>query len=179
MRARGVICQALSVFICMVSASSRLQSQTRANIPAAATGQASSTRSISATSNQPFSIADLPLQFEENVGQVDSRARFLARGRGYTLLLNHDGLALNLMGPQGANAKSVYMRLLGARASEISGREQTATRTNYYIGPDPSFWHQNIRSYRSVAYTSVYQGIDLIYHGNGNQLEYEIGRAHV
>ena len=38
MRARGVICQALSVFICLVSASSRLQTQTRANASAAASG---------------------------------------------------------------------------------------------------------------------------------------------
>ena len=41
-------------------------------------------------------LENLPLQFEENKGQADRRARFLARGPGYTLFLNSDGLALNL-----------------------------------------------------------------------------------
>ena len=118
-------------------------------------------------------LGNLPLQFESNEGQVDRRARFLARGAGYSLLLNADGLALNLAHRGHAPARSVSMHLLGARAANIVGREKTPTQTNYYLGKDPSHWHLNIPSYRSVAYLGIYDGIDLIYHGNGSQLEYD------
>jgi hypothetical protein len=122
----------------------------------------------------PISILErLPLQFEENKGQTDRRARFLARGVGYTLLLNEDGLGLNLRSKPGTSSQSISMHLVGAQPASITGREQTATRTNYYLGNDPALWHLDVRSYHSVAYMGVYRGIDLIYHGNGSQLEYD------
>ena len=118
-------------------------------------------------------LRNLPLQFEENKGQAGRRARFLARGAGYTLLLNDDGLALNLHHQANSPGQWVSMHLLGAHAAEIRGRERTATQTNYYLGKDPRDWHLNVTSYQEVAYTEAYDGVDLIYHGNGSQLEYD------
>ncbi len=40
--------------------------------------------------------ARLPLSFESNHGQVDSRVRFLARGSGYTIFLTDQGAVLSL-----------------------------------------------------------------------------------
>ena len=122
----------------------------------------------------PLSVLrDLPLQFEENKGQAPGSARFLARGAGYTLLLNPDGLELSLRQKGDRPARGLSMHLQGAQASNLLGREQTETQTNYYIGRDPRDWHLNVRSYRSVVYEGVYKGIDLIYHGSGSQLEYD------
>ena len=174
MRGLGLVFRPLSIVVCLVSLSCTLRSQTKVE---------PSHKSLNATDNQQqhlgsgrtgFSLEDLPLQFEENQGQADPRARFLARGRGYTLLLNSDGLALNLApGRKYESSKSVSMRLLGAQESHPVGREQSATRTNYYIGKSPSDWHLNVPSYHFVMYPGLYKGIDLIYHGNGNQLEYD------
>jgi len=122
----------------------------------------------------PLSVLrDLPLQFEENKGQAPGSARFLARGAGYTLLLNSDGLELSLRQKGDRPARGLSMHLEGAQASNLLGREQTATQTNYYIGRNPRDWHLDVRSYRSVVYEGVYEGIDLIYHGSGSQLEYD------
>ncbi len=118
-------------------------------------------------------LRNLPLQFEENKGQAPGNTRFLARGAGYTLLLNPDGLELNLWQKAGRPARGLSMHLPGARASNLLGREQTPTQTNYYIGRDSRDWHLGVRSYRSVVYEGVYKGIDLIYHGSGSQLEYD------
>src|SRR5580704_3143579 len=174
MRGLGIVFRPFSVSMCLVLLSSGLQSQTRVERSSESVSLADNQQRPSTAGHKGFSLGDLPLQFEENLGQADSRTRFLARGSGYTLLLNPDGPVLNLV-PAGksGNGKSVSMHLLGAQAVRPVGREQSATRTNYYIGRSPSDWHLNVPSYRSVIYPRLYKGIDLVYHGNGNQLEYD------
>jgi hypothetical protein len=174
MRTAGVTRLLSGVLICLCFCPCVLESQT-------AHPWATTTPAEGASANQEHvkagtllrTLGNLPLQFEENKGQADSKARFIARGAGYTLLLNDDGLALNL--PHKANnpGQWVSMHLLGAHAAEILGQERTATQTNYYLGKDPRHWHLDVPSYHEIAYSEVYDGIDVIYHGNGSQLEYD------
>ena len=174
MRGLGLVFRPFSVSICLLFLSSGLQSQTRVERSSESVPLTDSQQKRSGVSHNGFSLGDLPLQFEENLGQADSRARFLARGRGYTLLLNSDGPVLNLVPAENQRtSKRVSMHLLGAQAVRPVGREQSVTRTNYYIGKSPSDWHLNVPSYHSVIYPGLYWGIDLVYHGNGNQLEYD------
>jgi hypothetical protein len=44
---------------------------------------------------------------------------------------------------------------------------------NYIFGNDPAKWHTNIPTYRRIQYADVYPGVDLVYYGNENQLEYD------
>ena len=44
---------------------------------------------------------------------------------------------------------------------------------SYFIGKDQKNWHTNIKTYRRVKYEGVYPGIDQIFYGNGEQLEYD------
>ena len=100
-------------------------------------------------------LGNLPLQFEENKGQAEGSIRFLARGLGYTLLLNPDGLELNLRQKGNRPTRHLSMHLLGTQASNLLGRDLTATQTNYYLGRDPRNWHLGVRSYSSVVYEGV------------------------
>jgi hypothetical protein len=55
--------------------------------------------SVAPTKIQPKlvpSYGKLPLSFEANQGQTDSRVRFLARGGGYTIFLTDDEAVLTL-----------------------------------------------------------------------------------
>ena len=45
--------------------------------------------------------------------------------------------------------------------------------SNYFVGNDSSKWHTNIANYAEVAYKGVYRGINLVYHGDQQQLEYD------
>ena len=120
---------------------------------------------------QPLPISalhGLPLQFEQNQGQAEKETRFLARGAGYMLLLDQDGLRLDLR-----HRRRIFMNLVGAQTASIAGREPSSTKTNYYLGSNPADWHLDVPTYRSVTYTGVYPGIDLTYHGSGQQLEYD------
>ena len=160
------------VFLGVASPSSQVKAQTRSSGPMKAVAFGKLTSELSNVQRRSL-LDNLPLRFEENVGQAQEPAKFLSRGGGYTLLLNPDGLALNLTHPNPNGAQSMRMHLVGARSSSPVGQEEAETRTSYYIGSDPSQWHLHVKSYKSVKYPNLYQGIDLVYHGTGNQLEYD------
>jgi hypothetical protein len=92
------------------------------------------------------SFARLPLSFEENAGQTDSRVKFTSRGGGYSLFLTSDEAVIALAGgtapkncaraaaklrmdcasaPNSKNEGSVlWMKMLGANPSaRIEGTE--------------------------------------------------------
>jgi len=81
----------------------------------------------------------LPLRFEANQGQADSRVRFLAQGPGYTLFLTSSEAVLALAAPSHAGKTSAHredsstmaMRFVGANPeSRISGLEELDGKSN-------------------------------------------------
>ena len=139
-----------------------------------------------------FSSTALPLFFEPNQGQTASPVKFLAHGAGYGLFLTADEAVLQLQhaavstqhsapGPQPsplssqpASSSVIRMRLDGANTSaRVSGASPLPGKSSYFIGNDPSKWHRDIPQFARVQYQAVYPGIDLVYYGNGGQLEYD------
>jgi hypothetical protein len=98
--------------------------------------------------------------------------------------LGHDGALLALASgrspggiPSAGSSPSavVGMRLVGALPhSTVSGASQLSGLTNYMLGADRSRWHLGIPSFARVRYQGVYPGIDMVYHGNQNELEYDL-----
>lgn len=114
----------------------------------------------------------LPLSFEANWGQTDSRVDFLSRGAGYSLFLTPSQAVLSLK--HGDTSNVVGMRLVGADpAARPVDRGKLPGVSNYLIGNDPSKWHTNIVNYAKAGYQNVYRGINLVYHGHQQQLEYD------
>jgi hypothetical protein len=137
----------------------------------------------------------LPLSFEENRGQVDPEVRYLARDAGYTLFLTETEAVLSLPAARGetpdtknrprprrgrrvARVKSrptvLRMRMKGANSSPaVVGESETGVRANYFKGSDPRKWHTEVPRYARVRYAQVYPGVDVIYYGERQQLEYD------
>ena len=112
-------------------------------------------------------MARLPLRFEENRGQWDASVRFTARSAGPNLQLTAQGPAFQV-GPS-----RVEIGLLHGNASPvIEPLDPLPATTNYMVGPR-SQWHTGIANYARVRYRSVYPGIDVVYYGKQNQLEYD------
>jgi hypothetical protein len=128
---------------------------------------------VSAAYNQ------LPLSFEENRGQVDTQVTYLSRGAASTLFLTKTEAVLTLhrgasKEKQASPMSMVRMRLHGAnRSPGISGENEISARTNYFIGNDPQKWHGDVAQYERVRYSEVYPGIDLLYYGQQQSLEYD------
>lgn len=115
----------------------------------------------------------LPLVFESNQGQTDSRVRFLAHGRGYGLYLTANQAVLTFK--QSASRTTVLrMQLAHASAAPITrGVGELPGKSNYLIGNDPSKWRRTIPQFARVRYQGVYPGIDLVYYGKQGRLEYD------
>lgn len=125
----------------------------------------------------------LPLALEVNQGQSDSQVKFLARGQGYELFLTSNQAVLSLSrrasSPQGkGELKALRTRLIGADPSPaMAAEEQLPGTSNYFIGSNPNNWRTNVPQYGRVRYHEVYPGVDLVYYGNQEQLEYDISVA--
>ncbi len=122
---------------------------------------------------------NVPLHFEANQGQIDGPAKFLSRGQGYSMFLTPTELviALRRENAQGeAPVKSALVRMAWKGAdpqARITGVDQLAGKSNYLIGSDQSKWRTNVPSYAKVRYEKLYPGIDLVFYGNQQQLEYD------
>ena len=111
----------------------------------------------------------LPLTFEINQGQTDDRVDFLARGPGYNIFLTATEAVFAL-----PRAPAMRMQLVGSAADpEVQGVDALSGKVNYFRGQDTASWKTNVPIYRRVKYSAVYPGIDLVYYGQSQQLEYD------
>ena len=138
----------------------------------------------------------VPLAFEPNQGQTDSRVKFLTRRGRFSAFLTEDGAVVSLQQPDASDAgkpqhhnvsfrrtavrmseskPAVFqMKLVGANKSPpIEGVYELPGKTNYFVGSDPKKWHTNVPNYRKVRYQDVYKGVDLYFYGHEQQLEYD------
>ena len=118
------------------------------------------------------SYSKIPLSFEANYGQADKNVKFTSRGSGYSLALTPTTFTLAVA--SSASVSVLRTTLLGGNAAaKLTGVERLITTTNYFIGRDPRKWKTNVPNYAKVKYSGVYPGVDLVFYGNKNLLEYD------
>jgi len=129
------------------------------------------------------------MTFEENRGQVDPHIKFVSRGNGYSLFLSATEMLMSLR--EGANNShkitdsvetkaaesinhSLAVTLVGANKNASAvGLERRRSTSNYFIGNDPAKWHANVANFSKVEFKEPYPGVNLIYYGKQNNLEYD------
>jgi hypothetical protein len=124
--------------------------------------------------------AALPLAFEENVGQVDSSARFISNLGGYSAWLSNGELVLIFPGKHGKSSapEKVRIKMVGSdKNAEPQGTDLLPGISNYYLGNDPAKWKTDVRRFRQVRYHDIYPGVDLLFYGNRRQLEFDFDVA--
>lgn len=140
----------------------------------------------------------LPMSFESNLGQIDPQVRFLSRGAGYSILFKDRETVLLLSKRESAHhephrpgehvpewPRSVVsttdllrMRLVGAAVTPaLSGEARLPGTVNCFVGNDPTQWHAGIPTFERVKYTGVYPGVNLVYYGNRQRLEFDFELA--
>jgi len=113
----------------------------------------------------PGSYAHLPVAFEANRGQSDARVKFLARVQDAVVFLTADEAVVKTQG------NIVRMHIRNANeAADVQGQELLPAKVNYY---ERNHGPISAAAYGQVKYNGVYPGVDLIYHGNDRELEYD------
>ena len=111
----------------------------------------------------------LPLRFEANAGQADPAIQFTARTSAGAVLLRSQGIVLKARG-----AQPVTLDFAGRIAPAApEALEPLTSHSNYYLGRDPAKWRRDLPNFGRVRYRHVWPGVDLVYYGSQNRLEYD------
>lgn len=166
----------------------------------AAPASAATDPSAVAKSKIVDAFGKLPISFEPNQGQADRPVQFLARGKGFRLLLTSTEVVLDLrqakapeggarLQPMAAKVAKrfaadqaqdlagsvVRMKLVGGDPdARVTGLQKLRGTVNYLRGNDPAKWRTGIPTYARVQHKDVYPGIDLVFYGNQQKLEYDL-----
>src|SRR5665213_747124 len=137
------------------------------------------------------SYGNLPMAFEANEGQTDSKVRYMVRGGGYILFLTDQETVIafsrydNSLSTRADLAKGkrghkllgrdvLRLRLTGSnRGVSFEAQNLLPGISNYFIGKDPGQWQTNVKQYSQVTAHEVYPGIDMVYYGKQGSMEYD------
>jgi hypothetical protein len=138
-----------------------------------------------------------PLCFTQNNGQWGDKTLFKAEAGGATFYFCRDEVAYLFARDTGELEESVFPKIpglpdkfnsprykkeamlvkaqfVGANFnSEIVGEDRLSYDCNYFYGNDPGKWRTDVPSFSAITYKSIWPGIDLQYHGNGQSMKYD------
>ena len=126
----------------------------------------------------------LPLTFARNLGQLDRRVKFTGRGSNYAFYLTANEAVFALRReasdaqaeekPGAPTNAVVRMKLVGGnRRPHVEGLRELPGKVNYFLSRDQRNWRTAVPTFAEVRYRNAYPGIDLVYHGNQQQMEYD------
>jgi hypothetical protein len=95
--------------------------------------------------------------------------RYFSRGEQLTVLLGRNEAVI---GGAGNNAGPVTMRF-GDNHADPEAIDRLPFHLNFFVNSDPAEWRTGAPAFGSVRYRNVYRGIDLVYHGSTNRLEFD------
>ncbi len=109
---------------------------------------------------------NLPLSF---VRQGDS---FRARGQGYSIGLEAGTASIQAL--SGSQPRSISIGFAGAqKAMPVEGKKLSGV-VNFISGNDRRKWQIGLPTFDRVTYPELYPGIDVVYYGNQQQLEFDL-----
>jgi hypothetical protein len=136
------------------------------------------------------SLAGLPLFFEANCGQAALPAQFVAHSRSGTVLLGpaevvvlqpaaqpqpgrRDRAAQRSRDLQ-TEVRTLSFRFVGGNPqAAMTGLHPLSGKINYILGDNPASWQTEVPAFDRVRVAEVYPGVDLVYYGNQQKLEYD------
>ena len=124
-----------------------------------------------------MNVGNVPLWFERTGGADGSAAQFIAHGRETEFSIAPTGARFSLREANGRMATVNLEFVGGAVASQVSGEEEQSGKINYLIGNDPAGWRSGVATFGKVRLDDVYPGVDAIFYGNQQKLEYDLNLA--
>src|SRR5439155_26451797 len=103
---------------------------------------------------------------------------FLARGRKGKLFLKANEVVLPLQtgaeSEEIASPQTLPLKLADTNpAARLEGLSDLPGKANYFSGGDPAGWRLDVPTFARVRYGEIYPGIDLIFYGSDEKLEFD------
>jgi len=121
---------------------------------------------------QPKSVAgygNLPVHFESNHGQWDDGSLYTGIASQYRFAVDRQGFRLSLH-----TGGTIGFRFSQSNpAASFALRDALPGQSSYLLGPEARHHYKDIPHYRRVHAASIYPGIDAVYYGRGNEVEYD------
>ncbi len=115
-------------------------------------------------------LNQLPIRFEP----ANETGTFFARGIGSTVRLSGRSIDFPISADPRRHG-SIRVEFVGARStSRVIGLDPLPGHVNYLFGDDRARWRTNVRTFARGYTPSLYRGIDVLYYGAGDRLEYDL-----
>ncbi len=119
----------------------------------------------------------IPLAFVKNSGELDGKVKYYEKSAGHSTLFTKKGIFIELNKRGSDNSPGVrtikITPVKGNRDVRINSSGIQKATLNYLVGNDPSRWRKGVQIREKVIYREMYEGIDVKFYGNNNQLEYD------
>lgn len=149
--------------------------------------------SHAATGQKEINVKKSGLDFIENKGQWDARAKYAADLPGGIVFLTGNGLVYNYynqseverlsklwhdenkdISKEIVHSHAYFVTFEGARTDAASETfEKRGHYVNYFLGKDPSHWAGGVSVFGKVVRKGIYNGIDLAVYSKDNAMKYD------
>jgi len=138
------------------------------------------------------SFASQPLYFEANQGQLinPTSTQFFARTHEALFALSATDATITLSKSdrpghsrnqldansriRNLETKTIHLQFVGAnRQARMIGDDLLPARVNYFVGNDSAQWQTSVPLFTKVQVRDLYPGIEMVYYGNQEKLEYD------
>jgi Ca2+-binding RTX toxin-like protein len=119
-------------------------------------------------------LANVPLSFVENRGQVPNRdVAYYATTPSASIGFTADGIRFSLADKAGTVQRwGLALDFVGGSASPTA-RDRQPGLVSYFSGP-PSEWKTGLTTHARIVYRNLWPNIDLVYRSDGLGLKYEL-----
>ena len=132
---------------------------------------------VAASAQTAKNAVCLPLWFEAGQGQAGMTAPFVAHGPDSAFFMTETNARIVLRKASGETAATSMQFVGGNATARIAGEDEMASKVNYLVGSSSSQWRTGVPVYGRVRVDSLYPGVNVVYYGNGRQLEYDFDLA--
>jgi hypothetical protein len=134
------------------------------------------TSAQTSTKTPAQNLGSLPLNFEPNRGQAPPPVLYQARGAAHGVFFTQDGVTVSAQTkPRGAALKIRFEH--ERKDAQFAALDPLPGKSNYLPSKKPASWVTGIPTYARLAKRSIYAGVDAVFYGSGNQLEYDLRLA--
>jgi len=122
-------------------------------------------------------LDNLPLWFEAGRAPAGGATEFITHGRDADFSITATGAKFALHSADGRQATARMTFVGAAGSSRPAGDAALGGKINYLLGNNPAQWQTGIPTFAKVRLDQVYPGVDVVYYGNQQRLEYDFNLA--